>query len=37
MEGTVKLYTEWCFTAIESLHDAFMYLLTPEEKEVEKQ
>ncbi|THV04271.1 hypothetical protein K435DRAFT_606880, partial [Dendrothele bispora CBS 962.96] len=30
--GSVKLFTECCFTAIESLHDIFVQKLTPEEK-----
>lgn len=35
-EGGVELFTERCFTAIESLHDAFVCLPTAEEKENEK-
>lgn len=34
--GTVDLYTERCFTALESVHDTFVRALTPAEKEVEK-
>jgi hypothetical protein len=35
-EGSVENFTERCFTAIESLHDAFVRLPTREEKEAEK-
>ena len=35
-EGSVELFTERCFEAIESLHDAFVHLPTAEEKEFEK-
>jgi hypothetical protein len=35
-EGSVENFTEQCFTAIESLHDAFVRLPTREEKEAEK-
>ena len=35
-EGLVINYTDWCFTAIESLHDLFVHCLTPAEKEIEK-
>ncbi|KAG5635170.1 hypothetical protein H0H81_012170 [Sphagnurus paluster] len=35
-EGSVELFTNRCFTAIESLHDMFVRPLTPEEKEKEK-
>ncbi|KAG5650825.1 hypothetical protein H0H81_010887 [Sphagnurus paluster] len=35
-EGSVEIFTNCCFTAIESLHDMFIQPLTPEEKEKEK-
>ena len=35
-EGSVELFTERCFEAIESLHDIFVHLPTAEEKEAEK-
>ncbi|THU93188.1 hypothetical protein K435DRAFT_592954, partial [Dendrothele bispora CBS 962.96] len=35
-EGSVPLFTERCFTAIESLQEIFVRKLTREEKEVEK-
>ena len=35
-EGSVENYSNQCLTAIESLHDMFVCLLTPEEKEQEK-
>jgi len=35
-EGSVELFTERCFEAIKSLHDAFVCLPTAEEKEFEK-
>lgn len=35
--GSVEKFTDWCFDAIESLHDLFVRKLTPEEKEREKQ
>ncbi|KAJ8457431.1 hypothetical protein ONZ45_g18314 [Pleurotus djamor] len=35
-EGTVEIYTDRCFDAIEDLHDVFVRTLTPEEKEQEK-
>ena len=35
-EGSVELFTERCFEAIESLHDAFVHLPTADEKEFEK-
>jgi hypothetical protein len=35
-EGAVELFTERCFSAIESLHDAFVCLPTSAEKEIEK-
>jgi len=35
-EGDVENVTNWCFKAIESLHDIFIHPLTREEKEVEK-
>ncbi|KIK92196.1 hypothetical protein PAXRUDRAFT_589735, partial [Paxillus rubicundulus Ve08.2h10] len=35
-EGSVELFTEWCFKAIKSLHDAFVCMPTAEEKEFEK-
>jgi hypothetical protein len=35
-EGSVENFTNRVFTAIESLHDAFVRPLTPEEKETEK-
>ncbi|KIK72231.1 hypothetical protein PAXRUDRAFT_181101, partial [Paxillus rubicundulus Ve08.2h10] len=35
-EGAVELYTQRCFHAIESLHDAFVCLPTAKEKEEEK-
>jgi hypothetical protein len=34
--GTVELFTNRCFEAIESLHDTFVRPLTAEEKEIEK-
>ena len=36
-EGTVENFTQRCFTALESLHNAVVRPLTREEKEVEKQ
>ena len=35
-EGAIELYTKWCFTAIESLHNDFVCLPTDQEKEEEK-
>ncbi|KIN97341.1 hypothetical protein M404DRAFT_16774 [Pisolithus tinctorius Marx 270] len=35
-EGAIELYTTWCFTAIESLHNDFVCLYTDKEKEEEK-
>lgn len=35
-EGAVEKFTQRCFTALESLHNAVVRGLTPEEKEVEK-
>ncbi|KAF8839689.1 hypothetical protein BDN67DRAFT_990751 [Paxillus ammoniavirescens] len=35
-EGSVEPFTEWCFKAIESLHDAFVCMPMAEEKEFEK-
>ena len=35
--GSVENFTQWCFNAIKSLHDIFIWRLTPEEKEIEKQ
>jgi hypothetical protein len=35
-EGSVENYNNWCFTAIESLHDLFVWRLTLAEKKVEK-
>ena len=35
--GSVEEFTDRCFTAIESLHDIFVWPLTADEKEVEKQ
>ena len=35
-EGSVKNFTNQCFTATEGLHDLFVHHLTPAEKEVEK-
>ncbi|KIK78740.1 hypothetical protein PAXRUDRAFT_163166 [Paxillus rubicundulus Ve08.2h10] len=35
-EGSVEIFTEWCFKAIESLHDAFTHMPTAEGKEFEK-
>lgn len=35
-EGSVKNYTNCYFTAIEALHDLFIWKLTQEEKEIEK-
>jgi len=36
-KGDIKNAACWCFNAIESLHDLFVWPLTAEEKEVEKQ
>ncbi|KIM51802.1 hypothetical protein SCLCIDRAFT_142521, partial [Scleroderma citrinum Foug A] len=35
-EGAVELYTKWCFTVIESLHNDFVCLPADQEKEEEK-
>lgn len=35
-KGSVEIYMDRCFEAIESLHDLFVWRLTPVEKEVEK-
>jgi hypothetical protein len=36
-EGSVENFTQHCFTALESLHNAVVHGLSPEEKEVEKE